>query len=38
VTCDDLWRSTWRSLLPYSLTFELEIVVRERGCRLLAAT
>jgi uncharacterized protein YndB with AHSA1/START domain len=26
----DNWRSTWRSLLPYSLTFEFEIDRRER--------
>ena len=26
---EDLWRSTWRSFLPYSLTFEFEIVRRE---------
>ena len=25
----DLWRSTWRSVLPYSLTFEFEIVRRD---------
>jgi Polyketide cyclase / dehydrase and lipid transport len=30
VLSDDLWRSTWRSFLPYELTFEFEIVRRER--------
>ena len=25
----DRWRSTWRSVLPYSLTFEFEILRRE---------
>jgi uncharacterized protein YndB with AHSA1/START domain len=25
----DLWRSTWRSVLPYSLTFDFEILRRE---------
>jgi uncharacterized protein YndB with AHSA1/START domain len=29
VLSDDLWRSTWRSFLPYELTFEFEIVRRE---------
>jgi hypothetical protein len=27
---EDLWRSTWRSFLPYRLSFEFEIVLRER--------
>ena len=26
----DLWRSTWRSLLPYELTFDFAITERER--------
>jgi uncharacterized protein YndB with AHSA1/START domain len=30
VLSDDLWRSTWRSFLPYELTFDFEIVRRER--------
>ena len=30
VLSDDLWRSTWKSFLPYELTFEFEIVRRER--------
>src|SRR5919206_498106 len=30
VLSEDLWRSTWRSFLPYELTFEFAIVRRER--------
>ena len=29
VLAGDLWWSTWRSVLPYSLTFEFEILRRE---------
>src|SRR4051794_24364552 len=30
VLSDDHWRSTWRSFLPYTLSFEFEIDRRER--------
>ena len=30
VVGDDLWRSTWKSFLPYELDFDFEIVVRDR--------
>lgn len=29
IVTGDLWRSTWRSFLPYSLRFDFEIVRRE---------
>lgn len=29
IVTGDLWRSTWRSTLPYSLTFEFEILRRD---------
>jgi len=34
VVSDDLWRTTWRSILPYELTFDFEIVARDRPYRL----